>query len=434
MTDRNPGPNWLSRSPAWVWAIPLLIAVVMVVVAGCGSSQGGMVASVEGKQITFGEFQHLYDVEVAGGTTHGRGCVGSQCVVPYPYGKCVPALRKRYLVRFSTKQLLEACTHGHKVFIDQAIETLIQERWVALAAKQAGIALDSSAIQAAADEALLTDAENYERTQRGEREGLSGEGARTHSPRSKTEASTIDRSAERYLSRTGLTMEDLKAQARTRLLLEKLRENRERAGQRTPGQSKTPITQREILDYYHTHVSQLAVPQTRDAETIEVKTLQFAHKIATELRRGDTFTALRKHSNDNISDGGTLMKMRPSDGTGDSALFATVFSATPGRVVGPVKGAHDRGYWIVRVLRIHKGHINPLAAVTATIRQEISSERQKRAERLKESAASHNAKLWSTYERALVTRLVTKTTCAKGFLVALCENSPEHAEATTAGL
>jgi foldase protein PrsA len=148
------------------------------------------------------------------------------------------------------------------------------------------------------------------------------------------------------------------------------------------------------------------VPEKRNVEIILTKAEAAAKGARKEIESGKSFASVAKAvSVDPISkaSGGQLKEV--VKGQEEKALDEAIFSATPGRLLGPVKTAF--GYYIVEVLSISKGTQQALSQVQNAIRQQLT--------------ATHQQTALSKFVKNFKAKWKAKTDCRAEYVVADCK-------------
>ncbi len=205
-----------------------------------------------------------------------------------------------------------------------------------------------------------------------------------------------------FLASSGETNADLLYRVRIDTLSNKLR-------QKVTG-AKVTITPADISAYYQKNIAQFGTPEKRDLRIVLLKTQAQANHVHALLAAGQSFSKVAKlYSVDQATkaQGGALIGVQR--GQQDKTLDAAIFSASVGRLVGPVKTAF--GYEIFRLQKISPATQKSLAQATPLIRQLITTQRQ--GDTLNAFVKHFEAK-WRS-----------RTTCASGYIVSDCKNGPK---------
>lgn len=183
--------------------------------------------------------------------------------------------------------------------------------------------------------------------------------------------------------------QNLRAEARAEMLLQRFRGQLEAGGRMPPAR----VTEEEIAAYFEEHAARETRPATvsfhrlsvvpRPSEAAEDSALARARRALEEIRGGESFEVVaRRYSEDPGSreEGGELGWLRRGDvvpAFGDAA-----WTARPGAAVGPVQTRF--GWHIIRVENVRGGERNLRHIL---IRPEVGEERVEAARRLAEALA-----------------------------------------------
>jgi parvulin-like peptidyl-prolyl isomerase len=214
-----------------------------------------------------------------------------------------------------------------------------------------------------------------------------------------------------FLSESGETNDDLLYRVRIETLRTKL--------QTKITSGKVTVTPAQIAAYYKQNAAKppLSTPATRDLRVVLVKSAGLATHVRALIQGGQSIGAVaRKFSIDPATKarGGALIGVKKGDE--EAALDTAIFGAHVGQLVGPVKTSF--GYEVFRLQKITPGKTQSLAQATAAIRQTLTQNAQQ-------------AQL-TAYGKHFQDKWMSRTTCAKGYVVAECKNAPK-AKTTTTG-
>ncbi len=213
---------------------------------------------------------------------------------------------------------------------------------------------------------------------------------------------------KKFLTSSGMTLDDLLFRVRLNTLSEKLREKV------TKGKDK--VTPAQIASYYNKNKARFAQPERRDLRIVLTKTEAKADEARAALAGGDGWKAVtKKYSIDQASkgQGGTLLAV--AKGQQEKSLDAAVFKAAKGALTGPVKTQF--GYYVFQVQKITKASQQTLKEATPTIKQLLASQNQQKA---LDGFVKDFQKQWKE-----------ETKCRKGFVVQDCGNAPKPKATTT---
>ncbi|HEX3976381.1 MAG TPA: peptidyl-prolyl cis-trans isomerase [Solirubrobacteraceae bacterium] len=356
--------------------------VVMVAVAGCGSSSSGSsvpgdsVAVVAGNPITTKAFKHWMFVAAQGQAAQSPG---SPVIVPDPpnYTQCMAEARKDIpsLAKTPAKTLKTDCSQLFTTLSGQVMDFLIKAYWYQADAHKIGINITNAQVQKA-----LTTAK-------------------------KSQFST-DAQFQSFLKTSGQTVQDIVFRVRVNQIFQKL-----------SAKHPTTVTQTAITNYYNSHKSQFGTPETRNMDIVLTKTQAEANTAKAAIQGGQSWAAVaKKYSIDpSKSKGGALNGV--TAGQQDSSLSKAAFAAPANKLIGPVKSQF--GYYLIRVTKIKAATQRSLAQSSALIKQTLTSQLQTAAQ----TAVDNHAKQdW-----------LKKTSCRKIYAMADCNGYKAPKTSSTAG-
>ena len=219
-----------------------------------------------------------------------------------------------------------------------------------------------------------------------------------------------DADFKKFLSTSGMTMDDLLYRVRIDTVSNKLRDKI------TKGTSAVSAAQ--IAAYYNKNKSRFAQPERRDLRIVLTKTEATANQAKSALASGGSWKAIaKKYSIDQGSknQGGVLLAV--AKGQQEKALDTAVFAAAKGKLTGPIKTQF--GYYVFAVQKITKASQQSLKQATPTIKQLLSSQNQQKA---LDSFVKNFQKTWKD-----------KTKCRDGFVTQDCSNAPKKTSTTATG-
>jgi foldase protein PrsA len=206
-----------------------------------------------------------------------------------------------------------------------------------------------------------------------------------------------------FLAATGETSADLAYRARMVALTNAI------TAKVTGG--KVTVTRSAISDYYASHRAAFDKPESRNLLLVRVARAAVARHIRALLGSGASFSSVAKrYSTDPASkgNGGALTGVTRTTGL---AAAAEIFTASVGRLVGPVRTPF--GYEIFRVQKINPPDKQTLAQATPTIAKTITAQRRQ--------------SVLAAFAQRFAARWRNLTMCAPGYLVADCKNAPPAA-------
>jgi foldase protein PrsA len=207
----------------------------------------------------------------------------------------------------------------------------------------------------------------------------------------------------RFLAAAGETVADLKWRTRLSLLADAISLKVEKAAEK--------VSAAKIAAYYHSHLSTLGVPATRDVQLIETSSASSAAKVKALLASGQSYATLApKYSIDPTSKktGGKLVGVRAGELT--TQVSDAIFAAKIGVLTGPVKTPF--GYYVFTVDSATAPKVPTLKSSTASIRSTLASEQESKAT--------------ASLEADFTKKWTARTTCASGYIVSpSCGNAPK---------
>jgi foldase protein PrsA len=216
-------------------------------------------------------------------------------------------------------------------------------------------------------------------------------------------------SYEKFLQQAGLTNEDVLFQQRVRDLQTKITDK--------VTKGKDTVTDAQIQDYYNKHKDQFASPERRGVRIVLTKTKPRAQSAKNALQSGQSWTSVAKQfSIDQASKSkGGVLQGGVARGQQEKALDTAIFSASNGKLTGPVKTQF--GWYVFEVTKITKGTQQTLDESKANIKQLLQNQNQQNA--LKKYGDDYRNRYKKT------------TDCRKGYEVDDCKNAPKKSAATT---
>jgi foldase protein PrsA len=211
-----------------------------------------------------------------------------------------------------------------------------------------------------------------------------------------------------FLKSSGYVQEDLLYRIKVQDLTNKLRTKI------LEGTDK--VSSAQIADYYNKNKSRFSVPEKRDLRIVLTKTEAQANKAKAALEAGQSWkTVASKYSIDQgTRDNGGLLAAVPK-GQQEKALDDATFSATKGKVGGPVKTQF--GYYVFEVTKVTPGSQQSLDQSKDSIKQLLVSQQQQ--------------KKIDAFSKEFQKKWKDRTDCRKGYVTDDCKNAPKKS-ATTA--
>jgi hypothetical protein len=167
-----------------------------------------------------------------------------------------------------------------------------------------------------------------------------------------------------------------------------------------------PVTEAEIRSYYKGHRFQYLLAASRDLKIARTATEVAAAKVKAEIESGKSFASvvgklpIRQPVNSNE---GLVLELQPHT-YGEPKLNEAIFAATPGVLTGPIGTSF--GYFVFEVTKTRFEHVEPLAQVEASIRQQLTRP-------LQEQVLAAFTKQWQATWTA-------RTDCSPGYVVPGC--------------
>jgi foldase protein PrsA len=314
--------------------------VLAIAIAACGSGvPGNSVADVAGNPITVQAFDHWMYVAAK---SQAASSPGSPVIVPTDppqFTGCLAQVRHQIpsLAKTSDKQLRADCKQLFTSLSSTVMDFLIKGYWY-----QAEAARDHLKVTNAEVQKAFTTAKNQQFT-------------------SPSQFQT-------FLTQTGQTEADILFRFRINTIFQKLISKR-----------TATITPAAIQRYYNGHLTQFGTPQTRDIRIVLTKTAAEANAAKHALQSGQSWNKVaKKYSIDPTSrnTGGLLVGV--TKGQQDAALDSAAFSASPNKLLGPVKGQF--GYYVFEVTKVTQATQQSLTQATPLIRQTLQGQSQSTAQ------------------------------------------------------
>ncbi len=380
-----------------------LLGALALVFTACGGDSnsssdaplpGNAIARVGEVPITKEDFNHWMNVAAAS-TAAQSGQSGDAAAVPQPpdYKACIAARKKaaakpaKGQPTTTDAQYKQQCAQTYQQLRDTVATFLITSQWIEQEAKQRNLTVSDS--QVAKDLDKL-----------------------------KKQQFPKESDYQKFLKQQGMTNDDVLFQQKLTTLRTKLQQDV------TKGKDK--VTDAQIQSYYDKNKSRFATPETRDVRIVLTKTEAQANAAKKALENGDSWkTVAKKYSIDDASknNGGLLSGI--AKGQQEKALDEAIFSASKGKIGGPVKTQF--GWYVYEVEKITPADQQTLAQAKDTIKQILTSEQQQKA--------------LTTFEKNWEKQFKAQTLCRSGYTVDQCKNAPKTsttststvATATTAG-
>lgn len=323
----------------WLLALGAFFSLA-VAIAGCGSDvPSGAVASVSGNPITTRAFNHWMYVAAKGEAQSSQGTPVVAPTDPPDFTGCVSQVRQQdpSLAKVSDKELKATCKQLFTSLNTQVLDFLIRAYWYQAYAAKHKVTVSNAAVQTAF---------NHDKA------------AQFGSSAAKFQS---------FLSQSGQTVQDVIYRVRVNLIYQKL-----------INKEVKPVSNSEVAAYYAAHASQFGSPESRDLRIVLTKTQSEANAAKSALQSGQSWnTVAKKYSIDSATKdkGGLLTNI--TQGQEDQALDKAAFSASAGKLEGPIKSQF--GYYLVEVTKINKATHKSLAEVTPTIKSTLTAQSRQTA-------------------------------------------------------
>jgi foldase protein PrsA len=320
-------------------------------ISACGSGiPGNSIAVVAGNPISTQAFNHWMYVAAKGNASQQGG--SSPVIVPNDppdFANCIAQARKEIpqVAKQSDKQLKSACQQLFTSLSSQVMDFLIRGYWYQADAAKLGIHITDAQVQ---------------------------KEFKTEKSQQYPTASAF----QTFLKQSGYTMQDLLFRVRLNLTYKAL-----------IAKHHQTVTDQDITNYYNKHSTQFGTPETRDLRVVLTKSQSQANAAKSALQGGQSWNAVaKKYSTDPATKdkGGVMTNVSEGQGTTDQALQKAAFSASKGKLVGPVKGQF--GYYLVEVTKITPPTHKSLAQERGLIEQTLKGLQSQSAQ----SAVDNTAK------------------------------------------
>ena len=172
-------------------------------------------------------------------------------------------------------------------------------------------------------------------------------------------------------------------------------------------EASTQVSAQDVADYYRQNKAKLIVDERRDVRLVVATSRARAEAARAALDAGQSWKVVaRKYSvHPSRDNAGKVANLRK--GSDQTAVLATIFRASKGALVGPVKEGKSWAVFVVE--KIKPPFPATLEQSRDEIKQLLSSTRRQRA--------------LAAFEK----QYRAKTTCAPGYTVPRCSNGPKKA-------
>jgi foldase protein PrsA len=353
------------------------LAAVILVIAGCGGDvPSDSVATVGDAKITKEQYAHWLAATIKQ-QAQSTGQRPADVVIPDPpdFTKCVAAKSKQPAQKGApkpdTKTLKTQCKQDYDSANQTTMQFLISSQWL---------------LQETAKRKIVA----------------SDKEVRTTFEQQKKQSFPKEADYQKFLQSSGQTEADLLFRIKQTVLINKL--------QQAIIKDQGDVTDQQIQDYYNKNKQRFAQPETRDLEVVLAKTQAKANAAKKAIQSGTPWPKVaKKFSQDDASksQGGKLPGV--TKGQQEKTFDAAIFSASKGKLLGPIKTQF--GYYVFRVTKINPAKQQSLEQVKSTIKSLLQSQGQQKA--------------LNDFVKDYQDRYKKMTDCAKGYVVSQCNNAPK---------
>jgi foldase protein PrsA len=342
--------------------------------AGCGNSvPTGAVAKVGDSTISQDEFDKWIGIAVRGQSQQQ----GGSSAVPDPpdFAKCVTAKKKVPLPKGQQKPsddaLKKQCKSEYDTLKGEVMRFLIQGEWVEQEADKRGIKIKDAELQKALED-------------------------------QKKQVFPNDKQYKDYLKTSGMTEKDV-------LFRVKLNQLQEKLVQKVTEDAKK-VSEADISAYYDKNKARFAQPERRDLRVVLTKTEAKAEQALNALNSGQPFKkVVKQYSIDEASKSQDGLLPAVSEGQQEKAFDKAIFSASKGKIEGPVKTQF--GWYVFKVEKVTDASQQTLAQSKDTIKNVLRSRREQKA--------------LDAFVKQFREDYKAETNCADDYRVVECKNAPK---------
>ncbi|MDX6692014.1 MAG: foldase protein PrsA [Solirubrobacteraceae bacterium] len=357
--------------------------VLAIAIAACGDSvPGNAVARVDDESITKDQFNHWMGIAQA--TSQGAAASSRTVYNPPDFTACVAKLKSstpkpaKGQPKPTDATFKAQCKTQYEQFRDQVLQFLISEKWIRKESKDQGIKFTKADLDKEAAKVF--------------KQSFPKQG-----------------DLEKFLKSAGMTLDDARLQVGFNTLSTKLRTK--------VIKDADPVTNADISKYYAKNKSKFATPEKRDIRVVLTKTKAKAEQARAALDSGQSWKVVtKKYSIDkgSAAKGGVLAGL--PKGNQEKTLDDAIFGAQKGKLTGPVKTQF--GYYVFAVQKITPAQQQTLKQASATIKQQLATERQRT--------------VITKFSDDLRKKWKAKTNCRKGYVTQDCKNAPKVNTTATA--
>jgi foldase protein PrsA len=353
-----------------------LLAVVVAVLSGCGSSTlHGNVVAVGTTPISTATFDHWMRAAVtANPATKGVAVTPpsySACIAHFAAAQAKSRAADVTTAIKTTGELKSECETQYNKMKQTVLKLLIPATWTIDEAKRLGVGVTASQVQ-----------KRFEVLKRHNFPGAA---------------------FQEFLKKSGQSLSDILWQVKLELLKEEIEA-------RITG--RVHITEAQVRKYYEENRSYYEQPERRSVEMVRVRTRGLAQAAKLELASGESFASVAKKRSieptSQLHEDESRGLTREDD---SEPLSAAIFNAKPGALTGPVGPIPEFGYYVFRVKRI----INPtlgFAQVKTSVRERLVGEEGQAA--------------MTMFSKEYRKRWKARTDCADGYVVEQCKQYRGH--------
>jgi foldase protein PrsA len=360
--------------------------VLPLALSACGDSgvPGNAVVEIGGDPIKTSTYDHWLKVAATTQAQQTGGATGAATIPDPPnYTKCI-ANKKKTATKPAKGQpsptdatYKKQCAQEYASLRDSVMQFLITSAWIEGESWDRGVKISDADVKKDFD-------------------------------KQRQQSFPKDKDYLAFLKSTGYVQEDLLYRIKIQDLTNKLRTKI------LEGTDK--VSNAQIADYYNKNKNRFAVPEKRDIRIVLTKTEDQAKKAKAALESGQSWkTVAGKYSIDQgTRDNGGLLAAVPK-GQQEKALDDATFSASKGKVGGPVKTQF--GYYVFEVTKITPGSQQSLEQSKDSIKQLLVSQAQQ--------------KKIDQFSKDFQKKWKDRTDCRKGYVTDDCKNAPKKSATTS---
>lgn len=351
------------------FAAVVLLIVVLILTVFRGGVPDDAVASVDGNAIPITEFNKTLKMNAAQ--------TGGVAPDPPNYTKCI-ANKKKTSPKLSTSALKKQCEKDWETSKTAVMTSLVQQEWFRLEAEDRGINISDAEVKA-------------------------------RFAQLKQQSFPKEADYKKFLKQYNQTEAELLKLVRASMVQEKV--------QQKVTEIPTPSTGK-VEDEYNKNKSKYATPASRDLNLVFNASKAKADAAKSALDSGESWASVAKqYSQDSVSKGNGGKFPGVTKGQFPKELDSSVFGASKGTIVGPIKTQY--GYYVFEVTKATPGKQQTLAQAKQQIQSTMQQEAQQKAQ--------------TDFQKEFTDKWRKKTKCAEDFKVpAVCGNAKQPKEGSTA--